>query len=126
MELTKIKNKNVYEFHATEKLTEQDAKNLLKSFKTFNELNQKINILGVIEKIPMPEGLSPINEIFSLKLNATEVIEKYAILSEKNWIDNLVPIAKFFTPSISIKTFDISDREKAIEWLESKQKTSFN
>ncbi len=118
MELKKIENTNIYEFRSSGKLTEKDAEKLSQSFKEFEEKGQKINLLGMIDAMPMPESIASLDEIFSLKKSSMNVVEKYAILSDSKWLETSVRIGDFFTPTIPLKTFKKSKRTKAIDWLQ--------
>jgi len=120
MELQKIENTDIYEFRSTGKLTEQDAKRLSQSFKEFKERGQTIKLLGIIDKMPLPEDISSFDAVFSLKTSSINVVEKYAILTDKKWLDKSVVIGNFFTPSIPLKTFDKRNRNEAIDWLKKK------
>ena len=117
MELRKIENTEIYEFETTGKLTEEDADILSKAFKEFKENGQKIKLLGVIDEMPMPKGLSSLDEIWSMKANALNVVEKYAILTDNDWLENAVSVGNFLTPSIPMKVFDEDERKEAINWL---------
>jgi hypothetical protein len=124
MDLKKIENTNIYEFHSKDKLNEEDAKKLLASFREFRERGEKIRLLGIIDEAPIPD-FSAVDEIFKLKLDSVNVIEKYAIVSDKQWLKNLVPNANFFTPNIPMKTFDTSERDEAIRWLKTYEPTEY-
>jgi len=52
-----------------------------------------------------------------MKFKSFGVINKYAILADKDWIENLVPIANFLTPSFPVKAFGEDERQEAINWL---------
>ena len=124
MNLKKIENTNIYEFVAEGKMTEQDARNLLNAFREFKENGEKINLLGVIRKLPIPD-FAAIDEFFNLKIESLHVVQKYAIVSDQTWLKNLVPTANFFTPNIPIKTFDSSARDQAILWLNEHEVKSY-
>lgn len=126
MDLKKIENTNIYEFHAKGKLTENDAKKFMKSFQEFKENNDRISLLGIIDELPWPEDFSSLDELFKLKTASLNVIEKYAILSDSEIMSNLVPTANFFTPNIPIKTFDKSQRDEAIQWLKDTDKKTYS
>lgn len=126
MELKKIQNTDIYEFRSTEKLTEKDAEKLSQSFKEFKENGQKINLLGIIDKFPMPESVPSIDEILSLKKSSMNVVKKYAILSDKEWLEKSVHIGNFFTPNIPLKTFDKDNRKEAIDWLKKEKLKEYN
>ena len=118
MDLTKIENTNIYEFKSSGRLTEQDAKNLTQSFKEFKKNKQKIKLLGIIEETPLPKNFSTLDDLVKLKTSAISVLEKYAIISHKEWVDNFITIGNFFTPGLPIKSFKTEDREEAINWLQ--------
>ena len=99
-------------------MTEQDAKNLTQSFKEFKKNKQKIKLLGIIEETPLPKNFSTLDDLVKLKTSAISVLEKYAIISHKEWVDNFITIGNFFTPGLPIKSFKTEDREEAINWLQ--------
>ncbi|GEQ85035.1 hypothetical protein ULMS_05430 [Patiriisocius marinistellae] len=121
MQLKKIENTNIYEFKSSEKLNEEDAERLNKAFKEFEENGEKINLLGTIEKLPMPQDFPAFDELFKLKKNSINVIEKYAIVCDKKWLNNFMSIGNFFTPGIPMKSFDTNSRDEAIAWLKQKE-----
>ena len=117
MDLKNIANTDIYEFQIENNLTKQEAKNLTQSFEEFESRGQKVKLLGVLNDVPTPKNIDSVREIFGMKVSALEVIEKYAVLSEKKWINDWVPIGNFFTPTIPIKTFAMDNRQAAIDWL---------
>ncbi len=120
MELKKIENTNIYEFRSNDRLTEEEAKKLSQSFEEFKRNGEKISLLGIIEKIPLPKDFSILDDLIKLKISSINVIEKYAVLSDKEWLENLVPVANFFTPGLPIRTFELNQRNEAINWLNEK------
>lgn len=117
MDLKRLEGTNIYEFRVTGKLTENEVNKVQQSFREFRERGEKIKLLGVIDEIPMPE-LSSFDDIVSLKIDAFKVIEKYAVLSDKNWVEKWVPVANFFTPGMPTKAFTLHEKDHALEWLE--------
>lgn len=117
MELKKIENSEIYEFKTTGKLTEEDADKLSKVFKEFKDNGQKIKLLGIIDKMPFPIEFSSFDEVWSMKINALNVVEKYAILTDSDLLENVIPVGNFLTPSIPVKAFDDDERKEAIDWL---------
>jgi hypothetical protein len=117
MNLKKIINTDIYEFHASSSLTEEDAKRLTQSFEEFESREEKIKLLGVVDEISWPKGIKGIRELISTKINASKAIAKYAIVSENKWINDWVPIGNFFTPNLPIKAFSKGKRQEAIDWL---------
>lgn len=117
MKLEKIENTNIYEFKTSGKLTEKDAKNLTLSFEEFKRNGEKIKLLGTIEDFPSLESFSTLDDLLKLKMSSLKVVEKYAILSDKDWIENFVPVGNFFTPGLPVRAFELDDRKEAINWL---------
>lgn len=117
MQLAKIENTNIYEFKASERPTEEDAQRMNESFKAFRANGEKIKLLGIIDQLPWPKNLKFVDEIIHLKSNSLHVLEKYAILSDKQSLEKWVSVGNFFTPSIPMKMFHKDDRQTAIDWL---------
>ncbi len=117
MNLIQIENTNIYEFHTLDKINEESAKKLSDTFHAFKVNNQKIKLLGTVEKITMPESISTIDDLFKMKINALNVIEKYAVLTDENWLKKAVTFGNFITPNIPVKSFALNERAAAITWL---------
>lgn len=117
MELKKIENTDIYEFKSAGKLSESTAEHLNRAFKEFKANGQKIKLLGIIDELPMPENVSFLDEIVGLKKNSTHVVDKYAILSDIDWLNKGASVISFLSPGIAVKTFDKESRAAAINWL---------
>lgn len=74
-------------------------------------------MLGTINEIPSPKDIDSVRELFNMKVSAAKVIEKYAVISDKKWVNDWIPMGNFFTPSIALKTFTKENRQAAINWL---------
>ncbi len=118
MELQKIQNTDIYEFTSTYDLGEEDIDKLSQSFKEFRERGEKIKLLGTIKELPKSISRSSFGKFYPLKRDSLYVVSKYAVVTDKAWIDNFVMIGNFFTPNIPIKTFHEENRTEALAWLE--------
>jgi len=116
MQLQKVANKT-YEFIIHDDITKEDIQKISDAFQEFDERKEKVNLLGVFKSFPSMDGMQSVSEILKMKFKSFGVINKYAILADKDWIENLVPVANFLTPSLSVKAFDEDERQKAIDWL---------
>jgi|GEM_PF-898914 len=126
MELKKIDNTNIYEFEISGKITEEELDNLYLAFTQFKENNEKVNLLGKIDQIPSFDVFQNLSKIVKMKLASLKVIHKYAILTDRELIENLAPIGNFFSPSIQVKTFESDEREDAINWLNEKNVNEYD
>ena len=79
----------------------------------------KIRLLGEMNGMPGFEDFKAVTETVKMKFKAINAIGKYAILTDKNWLERLIPLSDFLTPRIPLKHFPTGDRDKAIAWLES-------
>ncbi len=118
IKLEKISNKNICKFSIDGSLDEESTHKFIELLKEQTKDNQKIKFLGVIKEFPSIENFATIKEIFKLKIEAIKGAEKYAILTDKDWLEKLVPIANFMTPNMPIKVFETDEEEKAIKWLD--------
>ncbi|WP_115461977.1 SpoIIAA family protein [Winogradskyella aurantiaca] len=118
MELKKIEGTNIYQFHATGTISEEDTRQMNLAFQEFKDNGEKIKLLGIIDDVPFPDSWGSIGDLTKIKMNSLSVIEKYAVLTNKKWIGNWVPIGNFFTPGIEVKSFDHDAFDEAINWLQ--------
>jgi len=116
MQLQKIANKT-YEFTIHDDITKENIQQISDAFQEFDERKEKVNLLGVFKSFPLMDSVQSVSEILKMKFKSFGVINKYAILADKDWIENLVPIANFLTPSFPVKAFGEDERQEAINWL---------
>jgi len=83
------------------------------------EDNEKVNLLA---RVPEYSGVSPdvfsMPSLFSMKLSALKHVKRYAIIGPKDWMGKLVGLFQPFV-SMEIRLFDLSEEDKAWEWLKS-------
>lgn len=126
MELKKIDNTQIYEFEVTNELTTEDVQKLSKAFQEFKDNKQKIKLLGIIDKMPFPIESSSLKEFWDMKINGINIVEKYAILTDSDLLENAIPVGNFLAPSIPVKAFDDDEREEAIAWLNKETVKEYN
>lgn len=117
--IKKLENTNIYEFKINGKIDEKGMENLYELMETAVADNQKINLLGAIHEMPGFEDFDAFTETVKMKFKAIGGIEKYAIITKQDWIENILPVANFVSPNIPIKYFE--DRSKAVKWLEKEE-----
>lgn len=122
MKLQKITNHDIYEITIHHAISKEDIEHLSDAFDQFKERGEKINLLGIFESFPTLDSLLSISAMFKMKFKSLSIINKYAIVADQDWIEKLIPVANFLTPSMPIKAFDDDEKNEAIEWL-SKEET---
>ncbi|OAB76081.1 SpoIIAA family protein [Cochleicola gelatinilyticus] len=118
IKIEQIQNKNIYLFKVTDAIDQAGVETFITFLETKADNNEKIKVIGVMESLPGFENFKTFVEMVKLKSKAITVIEKYAVLTNKDWIEKIIPIGNFMTPGIPVKHFAINEREAAIEWLE--------
>lgn len=73
--------------------------------------------MGIINEFPGFENFKAFSETLKMKAKAVSTISKYALLSDKDWVETVLPMGNFVTPGIPIKHFDLDERQAAIAWL---------
>jgi len=116
MKLHKIAN-NTYEFTLNKNISKEDLGKMTAAFQEFQEREEQVNLLCILQSAPSLDIILAINELFKLKLKGFKVMHKYAVLADKDWIEKLIPIANFLTPGLPIQTFSMDKKEDAIQWL---------
>lgn len=116
--LNKLDNKNIYTFSIEGDIDEKSAKEFYALLEAKALQNEKMKLLGSIREFPSFKDLKAFTATFEIKRKALHNIEKYALLTDKHWIEAFVPISNFLTPDIPVKKFSLLQLEEAIEWLE--------
>lgn len=117
LHLKKIKNYDIYSFEISADISEKEMREFMELLET-KTANKKIKLLGTYTKFPGFENFKAFNETLKLKSKALNCIEKYAILTDKSWLEALLPIGNVLTPNIPMKSFKLDERTEAIEWLD--------
>jgi len=117
IKLNKIEGTDIFEFSFQGDIDKQGIENFYELLEVKSKTHEKNKLLGIITEFPGFESFTAFTETLKMKVKAINNISKYAILSDKDWIEKLMPIGNFITPGMSIKHFDLSEKNKAIEWL---------
>ena len=65
-------------------------------------------------------------KLAKVKSKSLGKIEKYAIVSDRKWVDALFPMANFFSFSMELKHFSKDEYQVAKDWLTSIEKKEVN
>ncbi|BDD03240.1 SpoIIAA family protein [Aureibacter tunicatorum] len=75
-------------------------------------------ILGEIEDIGGFEDIQSFLELVGVKIKAIGNVKKYAVVTEKKWIDKMVDFFRSMKLlQIEIEHFSPDEKEKALKWL---------
>jgi len=117
IELKKIEGTDIFEFSIDGKIDKESVENLYNLFELKAERHEKMKLLGTINEFPAFEDFKAFGKTMGMKAKAIATIAKYAILSDRDWIETLLPVGNFISPGIPLKHFDLNEREQAIAWL---------
>lgn len=121
MELKQIKDDNIYQFIIEDKLNEKEVKSFYQDLQKAMQKNDGLKLLAVVKDFPAFQNFKTLGETLTIKKEVISAIEKYAIVSDKNWVEALLPVSKIATPGIPIKHFPLEKTDDAVRWLEAQQ-----
>ncbi|AZQ60951.1 STAS/SEC14 domain-containing protein [Flammeovirga pectinis] len=81
----------------------------------------KVKLLGEIKNIDGIDSYKSFFDAIQKKIKATQVVAKYAIIGDMDWLKNISGLADFILPNIPIKYFSSEDRDNALIWLLQKE-----
>lgn len=125
MELNQI-NGNSYEFTIEGELSEQLMDDFYQLLIETGERHEKINLLAIVESWPSFHSFQNFGKLAKVKSKSLGKIEKYAIVSDRKWVDALFPMANFFSFSMELKHFSKDEYQVAKDWLTSIEKKEVN
>ena len=118
IDIKKIEGKNIYIFETIEIINDFEAENYLRFIEGLGSSDYKIKVVGILESFPKFENFMILLELLKEKIKPINLISNYAIVTDKTWLENAIPIGDYFTSNIEIKQFDLDKKEEAIQWLE--------
>lgn len=118
IKIEKIENKDIYTFKIEGKIDKQGIDNFESIFDSYKDKKNTLKLIAIIDGIPDFENFESFTETMKMKFSALGILAKYAIISEKKWMEKLIPVADFLTPNLPIEFFEKGKINDAIEWLE--------
>lgn len=115
--LNNIEGTDIYEFSIDGKIEDESIEKLNQFFEQKLEQNEKVKLLGTMNEFPSIDYFKSFGKTLKMKKAAMGSISKYAMLSDLDWVETVLPLSNFVTPNIPIKHFDIDERDEAIAWL---------
>ena len=115
--LNKIAGTNIFEFIIDGVIDEVSIDEISYFFKFKSERNETVKLLATIDNFPSLGDYKSFVAMLKMKKTAIGTIDKYAVLSDNDGIETLLPIGNLVTPGIPIKHFHLNKRDEAISWL---------
>jgi len=119
IDLQKIEGTNIYTFKIAGEIDSKGIEDMMLLLEIKADEGEQIKMLGEVNEFPTFEDFKSFTETIKMEFKALKGVEKYAIISNKKWIEKILPIGNFFTPNMPIKYFGMNQRKEAIEWLKS-------
>ena len=90
----------------------------------FNEIkaqakDSKVRLLSEIKRVEGLDldGMKGFLSTMRDKLSLVGDIERYAIVTDLDWMSTVVPVSDFLTPGLPIRVFAEAEKQLAIDWL---------
>ncbi len=117
--IKQLDDTNIYKFWIDDQIDQESMLEFHKVIQQRVKDHQKVRLLGVVHTISGFKDLKALRETISMKLDAIHGVEKYAVLTDLDWVESMLPIVDFFTPDMPVKSFEEDEEEEAIAWLKS-------
>lgn len=118
IEFKKMEDKDIYIFNIIGDIDEKGVHDFYELLSKKALEHKKIKVLGIINEMPGFESFKALSETVKMKFKAIKVIDRYAVLSDKHWIETILPIGNFFSPGVTVKHFSMNNKDEAVSWLE--------
>lgn len=122
----KIEGTDIYGFYIDGAIDQESVEDFYKLLELKSEEQQKIKLLGTINEFPSFKDFKAFSSTLKMKVKAISNISKCALLSDKDWVETVLPIGDFVTPGIPMKHFDLDEKAKAIAWLEKDESKTYS
>ena len=116
MNVENIRGTNIYKFTIDGKIDEAGMTALYTILKDKTR-NGKINLLAYFKDFDGFENFKSFIEGMKLDFAVFGNLEKYAIVTDKNWLKKIAEIESKVIPGITIKSFAEAEEAKALSWL---------
>lgn len=120
MTLQNYDDSRILAFKLDGKIEEDDVEKFTEAFKSKTQKG-KVHLLGEIDSMGGFEDLEAFTETIKMKgsaLSDMDKIDKYAIITDKAWMEKLISIGNFLTPNLPIRLFHQDEKQLAINWLQ--------
>jgi len=115
--IKEIDQDNVVGFVLKGEVDEKGMDQLIEALNAKSDFYSKIRLYGEVYDI---KGWDTFKSFFSnikAKFQAFRKLEKYAVVTDIDWLEDLSEAAGYLTPGLDIESFDADEKEKALIWL---------
>lgn len=116
MNVEKIAGTNIYSFEVDGTVDEAGINALQNIFKSLPK-GEKIKLMAGYKKFSSAVHFKIMVDAIKLDFEIIGKLEKYAIVSEKKWIDAYAESGVSATPGLEVNLFTNNEKDRAIEWL---------
>ena len=118
--LTQIKNtpKDIFGIEMSGKVLKKELKKIDAEMAQFKKKHGKFKFLAVVDDYRYA-SVTALWEDLKTGLDHFRSIEKAALASDVEWVEDAVKALNAVTPNLTVKTFDNNERGRAVEWLQS-------
>lgn len=121
LDINKIEKTNTYEFELTGTIDATSANNLYRLIDQKAKDKDAINLMGIIKAAPKYTSMDAFTDSIKARKKASKSVNKYAVVSDIDWIKSAFPLAEILNTDIPIKYFHLDEKDKALDWLEKKE-----
>jgi hypothetical protein len=108
---------NIVGFVLKGEVDEAGMKQLIEALDQRSDFYNKLRLYGEVYDIKGWETFKSLFSNIKAKFRAFRKLEKYAIVTDVDWLEDLTEIAGYLTPGLDVDTFDTDEKEEAIQWL---------
>lgn len=119
IEATKLNMKTTVSAILENRIDQKQINTLYGDMKTIIDTNGTVNLILQVNDIKGVKNIKSLFSNLSDKWFVLRHLRKFAIIADKDWIENLAEIAGVLTPKIEMEEFDMDDMDEAIAWINS-------
>ena len=108
---------NIVGFVLKGEVDEEGMQQLIQALNEKSDFYHKLRLYGEVYDIKGWETFKSFFSNIKAKFQAFRKLEKYAIVTDIDWLEDLTEIAAYLTPGLDVDTFDTNEKEEAIQWL---------
>jgi len=116
MDIRQYENTNIYIVNVT-KDTGPEVFQELQVFFNKALVSKKVKLLGLFEVFEDFESVKKFVQGIEIDNSKITKLEKYAVVSNKRWLEQVLEFENKLVPKIPFKFFKSGNKQKAIDWL---------
>ncbi|MCI5083724.1 MAG: STAS/SEC14 domain-containing protein [Saprospiraceae bacterium] len=109
-----IRGTNIYTFVIDD---EMDLPGMKTLHKILTEEKDKVRFMAILKDFEGFDSFKAVIEGIRVDFAAFGKLEKYAIVTDKGWVEKLEKVGNFLSPGIDLKVFKMAEQDIAMEWL---------